>query len=154
MHIRPYTLDDLSAVVDTYQRSVHVLGAERYDAAQLAAWAPPDPDMEVWAERLVRAITRVADADGEIAGFISFEASGYVDLLFVSPKWARRGVASRLFRDAEREMVAAAATELTTHASMVARPFFEHHGFVIVETEDVARHGAVLRRFVMRKEVQ
>ena len=44
------------------------------------------------------------------------------------------------------------ATELTTHASITARPFFEKRGYTVVREQQVERRGELLTNFVMRKE--
>lgn len=43
--------------------------------------------------------------------------------------FARRGVASGLYRRIETTLSTRGTTVITTHASLAARPFFDHHGF-------------------------
>ncbi|MNW68344.1 putative N-acetyltransferase YafP [compost metagenome] len=43
------------------------------------------------------------------------------------------------------------AVELTTYASLTARPFFEKHGFVVVEERQPVLRGVSLTNFRMRK---
>jgi putative acetyltransferase len=153
MIIRAYDDDDLEAVARIYTDAVHELATGHYDEAQREAWAPTEPDSSFWRERMAKVVTLVAEADGDRLGFVSFERTGYVDLLFVDPRHARRGVATRLYAAAEEALLDGGALELTTHASLVARPFFERQGFVVEHAEDVERHGAILRRFAMRKSL-
>lgn len=151
MIIRRYRDSDLEALVELFTASVHEVSAAVYDAAQRHAWARIPPDCAAWRERLVGRTVLVADCDTELAGFIAWEPDGHIDLLFTSPRHVRRGVASALYRSAEHALRAAGGSALYTEASLVARPFFERHGFVVEEEQVVNRDGVDLRRFAMRK---
>lgn len=151
--IRPYRESDLAAVVALFTDSVHGLACEHYDAAQLAAWAPRPPALDHWRERLSGRKTLVAEMDAKLAGFITYEEDGHVDLLYVSPAYSRAGIASALLRKAEDVLASAGASELFTEASKTARPFFERHGFRVTEEQNVELRGAVFRRYAMRKTV-
>lgn len=65
----------------------------------------------------------------------------------------RRGVASALYVQAERELVAHGTRHLFTEASLLARPFFERQGFRVVEDQEVSRGDVSLRRFLMCKDI-
>ncbi len=149
--IRSYQANDLESVATVFTESVHGLASARYDALQCSAWAQRPPDLSSWQERLSKLHTLVAEADGDISGFLSYDMTGHIDLLFVSPAYARRGVASLLYRNAELALNASGVTEQFTEASLVARPFFESKGFSVVEEQVVTRNGVELKRFAMRK---
>ena len=152
-NIRPYHAADLERIALLYTASVHALAAPHYDAAQRDAWAPRPPDLDQWRQRLAAVRTLVAEEGGEPAGFISFAEDGYIDLLFTSPSHARRGVASELYRHVETLLKSSGIEEASTHASLAARPFFESHGFMVTEAQEVSRGGVALRRFAMRKRI-
>lgn len=151
--IRPYRESDLHAVALLFTESVHGLGSSHYDETQLAAWAPPAPDTAGWRARLAHLNTLVAEVSNELAGFISYEQNGHIDLLYVSPRHARQGIASELYSQAEAALIAGGAAELFAEASMVARPFFERSGFHVTEEQCVERRGVTFRRYGMRKLV-
>lgn len=153
MKIRSYQASDLAPLLALFTASVHGLGRDHYDPAQLAAWAPPAPDPASWAARLAGVQTLVAEVNGELAGFVSWQADGHIDLLFVAPSHARHGVATRLYLEVEAALMAGGVRELTVEASLVARPFFEHHGFVVHEAQVTKRQGVALQRYAMRKRI-
>jgi putative acetyltransferase len=150
---RPYQPSDVSGIIETYTASIHTLGAPYYTQEQLAAWAPAHQDEARWAERLKELHTIVADADGFVAGFVSYTDIGYLDFLFTHPTFARRGVATRLYQRAEAALIALRVPTITTHASLAARAFFDRHGFVVDAEELVECRGAYLRRFAMHKHI-
>lgn len=151
MKIRKYTDADLASVAHLFTASIHALTVEHYDATQRAAWAPRVSDLGQWRLRLQTLTTLVAETDGVLAGFIAYSADGHVDLLYTLPRFARQGVASMLYREAESALRQVGANVAFTEASLVARPFFERHGFVVAEERSVTRRGQVFRRFGMSK---
>ncbi len=152
--LRPFAAADLEIVAAIYTASIHTLAAPFYSPAQITAWAPPVPDLARWTKRLAPLQTIVADAAGALAGFTSYTLAGYLDLLFVHPAFARRGVATRLYAQAESALRAKGVTAFTTDASLAARSFFERQGFRVEREENVECRGAYLRRFAMRKPLR
>ncbi|MEO6016019.1 MAG: GNAT family N-acetyltransferase [Polaromonas sp.] len=151
MHIRPYTETDLAAVVQLFTDAIHGLAASHYDAAQRDAWAPQPPDLTRWRERVAPLQILVAEEGGTLLGFVGYERSGYIDLMFTSPAAARRGIASRLLARAQAELQVLGVPKLFTNASLLGRPFFERQGFSVTEEQQISLRGASFRRFSMAK---
>ena len=150
MKIRAYTEADAGEVAALFTASVHELGAPHYDTSQRQAWAPEQPDLRAWSTRLAGLHTILADEGNELAGFISYEDNGHIELLFTAPTFARRGVASLLYQHMEHALLGVA---LFTEASLAAKPFFLRQGFHVVEEQNVARNGVTFRRYAMCKAV-
>lgn len=151
MELRDYTDADAGATLDVFLRAIRVTAARDYSPEQVAAWAPDDVDPAGWGARRAAARTRVAVRDGVVVGFTDVDAAGYVDMLFVDPAAARTGVARALLDWAVRTARAGGATELTTHASVTARPFFAAHGFEVVAEQHPVRRGVTLTNYRMRR---
>ena len=151
--IRKYRIQDLSPVVRLFTDSVHELTAGAYDETQRYAWASRTPHLDPWRERLESLETLVAEEGSDLAGFISYEKDGHIDLVFTAPNYARRGIASALYHEAEQQLKELGVTELKTEASVVARPFFERHGFEVVDEQRVTVRGAQFLRYLMRKKL-
>ncbi|KQY21876.1 hypothetical protein ASD16_14475 [Cellulomonas sp. Root485] len=153
MILRDYAESDGPATLDVFRRAIRVTAARDYTPEQVAAWASDEIDPAGWDARRRASRTRVAEVDGSVAGFTDVDERGYVDMMFVDPAFARRGVASALLEWAESTARELGAVELSTHASLTARPFFEAHGFsVVVEQRPVLR-GVALTNFVMRRDL-
>jgi putative acetyltransferase len=150
MMVRPYHEADLGSVVALLRESVHNLAAPFYTGPQLEAWAPESPDLEKWRARFKCVHTLLALDRTDIAGFVSFEMNGHIDLLYVHPNYARQGVASALLLRVERALP---NVELFAEASMAAHPFFLHHGFHVTEEASVVVRGASFRQYLMRRSV-
>src|SRR5690606_29628028 len=105
-------------------------------------------------QRLDAMETLVAEEGSALAGFISYEPNGTIDLVFTAPNFARKGIASALYNEAEQQLKERGVQELHTESSVVARPFFESHGFEVVEEQRVTVRGAQFLRFNMRKQLK
>jgi putative acetyltransferase len=150
---RPYMAEDLAALVAVFTASVHELAAPYYTSQQLDAWAPRPPRLARWYERLQSLETVVATHGEALAGFISYKQNGYIDLLYTSPMYARRGVASLLYRCVEGTLTSLGALEIFTEASVAARPFFERFDFFVTAEDMFQLRGHSFRRYAMRKTI-
>lgn len=149
MDLRLCTQADLPAVLDLFRTSVHTLCRGDYSPAQLSAWAPEDLDEAPWARRLRCQTFLLAEEDGTLLGFASLEGD-YLDLLYVHPRHAHRGIGTVLCDALERQCTGQC---ITVHASLTARPFFAHRGYRTVEPHQVERRGVVLTNYLMEKEL-
>ena len=154
MNERPSELSDLTSVIETYTASIRTLASSYYSPAQIEAWAPIPPDATRWHERLAKLHTIVSESDGVLAGFAAYTHDGYLAFLFTHPAFARRGVASGLYRRVEAALRAVGAPRVTAHVSLAARPFFDRQGFQLDFEECVECRGAYLRRFAMHKHLR
>jgi putative acetyltransferase len=91
----------------------------------------------------------VATENGEVVGFGDMDETGYLDRLYVHKDYQGQGVASAICDELERF---AAGKTITTHASITAKPFFQHRGYHVVRKQEVIRHGVALTNFVMEKQ--
>lgn len=155
--LRPYRPEDLAAVLEVFYRAVHELCRGEYTATQRAAWAPAAPDQVRWASSLGGHRAIVAERDGKTAGFSDWytqDGVGQLDRLYVHPAHIRRGVASALLGEMERQAAAADLKRLEVAVSLTARPFFLRRGYVPVREQTVVRQGVELRNTVMEKWVE
>ncbi len=151
--IRAYRDGDLEQVAALFTAAVHGLAAAHYSERQCHAWAPIPPDLSRWRERLAGLTTLLALREGALAGFISYAADGYIDLLFTHPESARLGVATALYREVESALCRQGCTELYTEASLAGRPGFERWGFSVSEEQQVQFGGQMFLRYEMRKQL-
>ena len=153
MHVRAYRCEDAGATREIYERAVHMTAATHYSSEQLDAWAPRDLDgagLAAWGARRAAAQTVVAVEDDQVAGFSDLVDRTLLDMLFVDPRLGRRGIGSALISAIIRRARAGDAPYLETNASLVARPVFERHGFVVMAQQTPVVRGVALTNFKMR----
>jgi putative acetyltransferase len=151
VEVRPLSVDDFRAVGRIFFCAVHEGTRGAYTHEQRLAWGGETIDLARWKKRLETLSGFVAVDEGEPVGFIAIDEAGYVDLAYVLPSATGRGAGRALLNAAEQWASAHGATELSTAASLVARPFFERNGWSVLEEEQVERAGVFLTRFRMQK---
>ncbi len=127
--LRPYLAADAERCAAIFRLSVEGLAIVDYSAEQCAAWAARADDAAAFAKRLAGALTLIALIDGEPAGFASLEGAETIDLRFVAPGFARRGVGAAVVDALARLAAARGAKTLASDVSDTARPLFERQGF-------------------------
>ncbi|MBO1752090.1 GNAT family N-acetyltransferase [Actinotalea sp. BY-33] len=150
MLIRDYAETDAATTLDVFERAITTTGRARYTQEQVEAWLGAPRELARWGAERLEVRTFVAEHDGVLAGFADLEEGGYVNRLFVDPRFGRRGVAHALLDHVRAAAVLDGLPELTTHSSLVARPVFERAGFRVVHDEVVRRGDVTLQRFFMR----
>ncbi len=127
--LRPFLPADVNQCAEIFRAAIQVSASDDYSDDQLDAWAASANDAEAFGAKLGSALTLVALIDGERVGFASLRNKNELDMLYVDPRFGRRGVGSALI-DALTRLAAARGAELvTSEASDTARPLFERHGF-------------------------
>ena len=148
--VRTWEPTDAAATLEVFRRSVHVTAAADCSAAQRAAWAPDDLEVQEWGRRRAAAGTRVAVHDGSVAGFTDLSARGHIGMFYVHPEHGGRGVGAALLSVLLREAAARGVQQLTVDASLTARGFFERAGFTTVREQRVQRGGQEFTNVAMR----
>ncbi|MFS1944996.1 GNAT family N-acetyltransferase [Vibrio lentus] len=71
--------------------------------------------------------------DNQVAGFIEFDGDGHIDCTYTHPNYQGQGVASALYQYVFKVAKSRGLSRLYVEASLVAIPFFEKWGFVVVK---------------------
>lgn len=142
---------DVAALIELFRTTVRSVNLADYTEEQVRAWAPDTIDEAAWTDRMAANTCYVADIHGTLAGFTEITGTGHVEMLFVAKDLQRRGVATALLAHVENEARAHGLAQLTTDASLTARPVFEKRGYNVVRRQEVSRGGQTLVNFRMEK---
>jgi len=149
--LRPYLPDDAAILADIFRASIEGLAAEDYSQSQVDAWAGAADDEESFEARLGAQLTLVAVMDGSPVGFAALTAPGHVDLLYVHPAVAGRGVGTMLVGALEKLASARGAGKLTAEVSDNAQDFFRRRGFKAMQRNSVPLGGEWFANTTMEK---
>ena len=127
--LRPYLPSDAPRCLAIFLASIDELASEDYDEEQRDAWKASADDASAFAKRLAGALTLIATREGESVGFASLKGADAIDMLYVDPAHARRGVASTLIEALTKLAQARGAERLAGDVSDTAKPLFERLGF-------------------------
>ncbi len=145
--LRKYQPADCAILAELFYDTVHTVNAGDYTAKQLNAWATGTIDAEKWNRSLQSHYSLVATLDKKIVGFGDIDPAGYLDRLYVHKDYQGRGIATMICEKLEQTT----AGEITVHASITAKPFFEKRGYRTIRAQQVERQGIFLVNYVMKK---
>lgn len=151
MYLRSYTPKDCEEIISLFYNTVHCINCKDYTKEQLLVWAPNTIDPSTWNRSFLEHQTLVAIEEEQIVGFADLEEPNYLDRLYVHKDYQNRGIATLLCDKLEQTACSYKATDIETHASITARPFFEHRGYIVQKEQQVNRQGILLTNYVMRK---
>ena len=151
--IRPFVSSDVEALARVYRDAVRTIAPQAYTAEQVSAWALFPDDIDDFSMRMGRGVTLVAEEAGHIVAFGQFEPDDHLDFLYCCGDASRKGIGSAIYRVLEAHAMTKGVLEIHTEASRISRPFFEKHGYLVVEVEHVIRFDVEFERFRMTKNI-
>jgi len=123
-HLRPYRAEDEDASIALWLRTWQLAYPSIDFAARLAWWR------ERWRNELVpNAAIVVAERTHELIGFVTIDASGYLDQLVVSPDHWGSKLATELVDEAKRRSPGGVTLKVNADNNRAIR-FYERNGFV------------------------
>lgn len=152
--IRPLTAEDGEAAAVIFFDAVQSGTADVYSAAQREAWAGQAPDPAKWRSKFERISGFAADVGESMAGFMTMNETGYIDLAFVKTEFAGQGIGQMLYRHIEDSARMMDIGRLTTEASRKAEPFFLRLGWQVDQAQTVFKAGVSLTNFKMSKQLE
>lgn len=133
IEIRRAVAADAESIERIFSSSIRELAKDHYNTLQIESWAGGF-SIEQVRERIRSGGTYVAELDGVIAGFATIDlAMTDVEMVYVSPGYAHKGIGAALLRFVEQVARDAGVTRLHLRGSLNAVPFYEHMGYVITE---------------------
>lgn len=151
IEVRRATPKEYPALWSLFHDTIHHVNCRDYALEQIAVWAPDEIEMPRWIARMEGIDPLVAVIEGQIVGFTDLQADGLIDMFYVHHQWQGQGIGKSLFAAVEAEAERLKLTELYSHVSVTARPFFESRGFAAEKQQEVSIRGVRLTNFLMRQ---
>jgi len=151
--LRPFLIEDTPLLAEIFRASVEELTVDDYSESQQQAWVAAADDQEELARRLSDQLTLIATLNGSPVGFASLANNETIDLIYVHPAAAGRGVGTMLVDALEKLGLARGARRLTADVSDSAQDFFEKRGFTATQRNTVQRGGEWLTNTTMEKKL-
>ena len=149
--LRPFLSSDTPLLAEIFRASIAELTTDDYTEAQQAAWMASAGDEAAFGTRLTGELTLVATIEGAAVGFAALTGNNVIDMLYVHPAVAGRGVGAQLCDAIEKLAAARGAAKLTVDASDSALGFFTRRGFVPQRRNSVARNDEWLANTTVEK---
>lgn len=151
--IREFRVGDEPALRDVFVSAIHEVAACDYSPEQIDAWAPKSVDASLWADRMRAISPFIAEFDGIPIAYADVQPNGYIDHFYVSGRYTRLGVGSKLMRRIHDTAASKGIRELTSNVSRTAQPFFKRFGFSVLEERQPVVRGIAMPNAFMRKEL-
>ena len=151
--LRPFLIEDTPLLAEIFRASVEELTVDDYSESQQQAWVAAADDQEELARRLSDQLTLIATLNGSPVAFASLANNETIDLIYVHPAAAGRGVGTMLVDALEKLGLARGARRLTADVSDSAQDFFEKRGFTATQRNTVQRGGEWLTNTTMEKKL-
>lgn len=146
MHIRKYQITDEDSTLMMISKSIRETNQKDYNQKQIEVWS--NIDKQKWKKSTLNNITLVAINSSGVIGFADMSTSGYLDHLFVHPKYQRQRIATSLVNKLEQTIT---SSEYSTYASITAVPFFEKMGYHIIHTNRALLRNTYFLNYKMVK---
>ena len=156
MRIREFQSFDVNQIIPLFYETVHSVNAVDYSIEQLNAWAPIDElefKLENWRESLSNNFAYVAEINDKIIGFCDMDCNGHLNRLYIHKDFQKQGIATALLHMIESKAKEMGLYKINTEASITAKPFFEHHGYQVINSQIVERRNVLLINYKMIKKL-
>ena len=150
--IRPLTEQDIPEMQALFHATALTVNSKDYTNEEVADWASCGDSIEHWKELLAKNdYIGALDGQGNIIGFSSMNAEGYLYSLFVHKGWQGKGIATFLLSEVEKMARGYGVHKISVEASITARPFFEKRGYKVVKEQKAKANRLWLTNYVMEK---
>lgn len=146
--IRKYNPKDCEQIINLFCDTIKNINSKDYNKEQIDAWISGSKDINKWNQSFLEHYTIVAEKNNKIIGFGDIDTTGYLDRLYVNKDYLNQGIASAICDRLENKVN---SNKITTHASITAKPFFEHREYKVIKECHVLRKGIYLMNYQMEK---
>lgn len=153
MEIRLFKKQDAEKVARLFYETVREINIRDYSRDQVESWAPENIHFRDWEKICSDRFTYVADHEGVIVGFGELEPNGHIDCFYCHKNYQRCGVGSQIYQAIEAKALDLGVSHLITEASITAKPFFQHMGFVTVKKQTIICRGEIFINYVMERSL-
>ena len=149
--IRNANPGDLTEMQELFVNTISTICKNDYSVDQINAWTSSIENIPRWNNRIASQYFLVADLDNKIVGYASLKNNDYLDLLYVHKDYQKRGIASKLYSEIEKQAIRNNSATLHADVSKTAKPFFLNIGFEIIQMQVKKIKGIEIINYKMIK---
>ncbi len=126
IEIRQATLENIPEITSIFRDTITEINSKDYSEEQIKVWASGADDTGKWKERINKFYFILAEINTNITGFAYLKNGNYLDGLFVNKDYQRQGIASKLMRIIESQMMMNGFETVKSDINITALPFFDN----------------------------
>ena len=138
-------IDDL---IDVFELSIKRTCSKDYTKEQIIAWVS-GADRDKWISIFESHYSLVAFLEERPVGFGDINEYGYLNMLYVHPKYQRKGIATVICDRLEKHV----QKDILVDVSYTAKNFFLNRGYKVIKEQTVYRKGIAINNFKMSKSM-
>ncbi len=124
LSIRPLTEQDIPEMRELFRATVLTVNSKDYTKEEVEDWASCGDSVEHWKELFAKNdYVGALDGQGNIIGFSSMNAEGYLHSMFVHKDWQGKGVATLLLSEVEKNGLWIRCTQNKRRSKHYCTPF-------------------------------
>jgi putative acetyltransferase len=151
IEIRQATSKDLPQITSIFRDTITNVNSKDYSEQQIEVWASGADDKNKWEERIKKLYFIVAEIKNTIVGFAYLKNGNYFDGLFVHKDYQRRGIASKLIRIIESQVMMNGFEIIKSDVSITALPFFDNKYYDVKKKQKKSFKGLVFVNYIVEK---
>ena len=151
IEIRQATLEDIPEITSIFRDTIIHVNSKDYSEKQIKVWASGADDIEKWKERIKKFYFIVAEIENTIVGFAYLNNGNYFDGLFVHQDYQRQGIASKLLRIIESQVMMNGFEDIKSDVSITALPFFDNKYYEVISKQKKHFKGMVFENYKVVK---
>lgn len=151
IEIRQATSKDLPQITSIFRDTITTVNSKDYSEQQIEVWASGADDKNKWEERIKKLYFIVAEIKNTIVGFAYLKNGNYFDGLFVHKDYQRRGIASKLIRIIESQVMMNGFEIIKSDVSITALPFFDNKYYDVKKKQKKSFKGLVFVNYIVEK---
>ncbi|TGM01827.1 GNAT family N-acetyltransferase [Leptospira jelokensis] len=145
--------EDLFQLQELFVESILNVCSNDYTEEQLKKWTLGSRDGKRWQEIISQQLVIIAEYNQSIIGFGTLDPQNCIDLLYVSSKHLRLGIAKQIYLRLEKDAKERKVKKLISHVSITAKPFFESQGFELVNENRIKRDDVEFKNYTFEKNI-
>ncbi len=153
IEIRQATLDDIPVITSIFRDTIIHVNSKDYSEEQIKVWASGADDIKKWEKRIRKFYFIVAEIENVIVGFAYLTNGNYFDGLFIHREYQRQGVASKLMRIIESQVMMNGFEIIKSDVSITALPFFDNKYYNVIKKQKKNFKGLVFENYIVEKEL-
>jgi putative acetyltransferase len=153
IEIRQATLENIPEITSIFRDTITEINSKDYSEVQIKVWASGADDTDKWKERIKKFYFIIAEIDTTISGFAFLKNGNYFDGLFVHKDYQRQGIASKLMRIIESQVMMNGFETVKSDVSITALPFFDNKYYNVIKKRKKSFKGLIFENYVVEKEL-
>ncbi|WP_339752280.1 GNAT family N-acetyltransferase [uncultured Winogradskyella sp.] len=152
IEIRQAALEDLQEITSLFRDTIIHVNSKDYSEQQIKVWASGADDIKKWEDRINKFYFIIAEIENSVVGFAYLKNGNYFDGLFVHKDYQRLGIASKLMRIIESQVMMNGFEIIKSDVSITALPFFDNKYYNVIKKQKKSFKGLVFENYIVEKE--